>query len=148
MSKIIDIARNEVGYKEEPADSNRTKYGIWFGLNGVPWCAVFVSWCYAGAGKQLKGAGYEKGFAGCQSGYTYFKAKGWITDKPVEGDIVLFDWNGDKRYDHTGLFVAGIDKDRFTSIEGNTSLGNNSNGGEVMERTRRYSVAIFVHIPD
>jgi len=47
---IIDIAFKEVGQTENPPNSNKTKYGKWFGLDGVAWCGIFVSWVYAQAG--------------------------------------------------------------------------------------------------
>jgi hypothetical protein len=145
MSKIIEVAKKEVGYVESAG--NKTKFGKWFGLDGVAWCAMFVSWCYFQAGKQLPKIGFTKGFAGCQTGFEYFKKNGWITNTPVIGDIVLFDWNKDGRYDHTGIFNGWIDANTFKTIEGNTALKNDSNGGSVMERTRKKSVAIFVHPP-
>lgn len=147
MSKLIEIAAKEIGTKEFPANSNRTKYGKWFGLDGVAWCGIFVSWCYAQAGKMITCAGFSKGFAGCQTFFQYAKKNNWIVPKEAAqaGDIVLFDWNGDGRYDHTGLFVKHLDANYFETIEGNTSLTNQSNGGEVMRRKRSYSVAIFIH---
>ncbi len=147
MNKIIEIAQKEVGYKETAG--NKTKYGKWFGFDGVAWCAMFVSWCYAQAGKPLPKIGFTKGFAGCQTGYEYFKKNGWITNNPIHGDLVLFDWNGDKRYDHVGIFNGWVseDKDLFNTIEGNTAFANDSNGGSVMERRRKKSVAIFIHPP-
>ena len=147
MSKVIEVAMKEVGVSEKPPNSNNTKYNTWFGLPNLPWCAMFVSWCYAQAGKPLPNIGFAKGFAGCQTGYAFFKKKGWITDNPVAGDIVLFDWQGDGRYDHTGLFVEWLKDGVFTSVEGNTAIGNDSNGGNVMVRTRQKSRAIFVHVP-
>jgi len=147
MSKIVEIARKEIGTVEVPENSNKTKYGKWFGFDGAAWCAMFVSWCYAMADEQLPNIGFKKGFAGCQMGYAYFKIMGWITDKPVAGDIVLFDWNGDERFDHTGIFVEWITNISFNSIEGNTAVGNDSNGGKVMLRERNKSKAIFVHVP-
>ena len=147
MRKIIEIALKEVGTVEIPPNSNKTKYGEWFGLDGQPWCAQFVSWCYNQAGQPLPNIGFPKGFAGCQTAFNYFSKKGWITDKPVAGDIVLFDWNNDGRHDHTGLFVEWLRDGVFTSIEGNTSMNNDSNGGNVMVRTRQKSRAIFIHVP-
>jgi hypothetical protein len=39
-----------------------------------------------------------------------------------------------------------IDNENFETIEGNTSIKNDSNGGSVMRRsTRKYSNAIFIH---
>lgn len=34
--RVLDIARAELGTKESPAGSNRTKYGKWYGLDGQP----------------------------------------------------------------------------------------------------------------
>ncbi len=144
-NKILDIAKAEIGYFETPANSNKTKYGKWFGLDGVAWCGMFVSWCYAQAGYQLEKIGFLKGFAGCQTAVKHFRDTKQITTDPKPGDIVFFDWNKDGRFDHTGLFVSKIDEFTFHSIEGNTSLRNNSNGGNVMLRQRKYADAIFVH---
>ena len=148
MCKIVQVATREIGYSESPKNSNNTKYGVWFGLPKLPWCGIFVSWVYHHAGKPLGNIGFKKGFAGCQSAVAYFKKKKLITDAPEEGDIVFFDWNKDGRYDHTGIFVKWLDEDKtkFETIEGNTSLMNDSNGGSVMIRNRNIKTAIFVHI--
>jgi hypothetical protein len=143
--KIVEIASKEIGVEESPKNSNKTKYGKWFGFDGVAWCGMFVSWCYAQAGKSLGNIGYLKGFAGCQTAFSHFTKTKEITNKPVAGDIVLFDWNNDKRYDHTGIFVKWLDDNRFEAIEGNTAVGNDSNGGKVMLRIRNKKFAIFVH---
>lgn len=143
--KIVEIAEKEIGVEESPKNSNKTKYGTWFGFSGVAWCGIFVSWCYAQAGKPLGNIGYLKGFAGCQTAFAHFTKTKEITKNPKPGDIVLFDWNGDKRYDHTGIFVKWLDTERFECIEGNTAIGNDSNGGKVMLRIRNIKFAIFVH---
>ena len=148
MSKILEIASKEVGQGEVPLNSNKTKYGKWFGFDGVAWCGMFVSWCYAQAGMPLPNIGFTKGFAGCQTAVAYFKKNFMITKEPVPGDIVFFDWNKDGRYDHTGIFVKWLkDKKEFETIEGNTSLTNQSNGGQVMRRIRNNgNNVLFVHL--
>ena len=55
-------AVRHVGVRESPPGSNRTMFGRWFGVDGVPWCAVFASYCFSvGAGVTLcrgwRGAG-------------------------------------------------------------------------------------------
>lgn len=146
MSKIIEIASLEVGQGEVPLNSNKTKYGKWFQYDGVAWCGMFVSWCYFMAGKPLGKIGFTKGFAGCQTAVAYFKKNDKVTTTPIEGDIVFFDWNNDGRYDHTGLFVKWTQPNaKFETIEGNTSLTNQSNGGQVMRRIRNNVNVIFVH---
>lgn len=145
MSRLLDIARKEIGTKEDPPDSNCTKYNTWFGLPHQPWCGMFVSWCYYMAGIDLPKIGWAKpGYASCQMAVAYFRKAGKIVQVPKEGDIVFYDWTGDGRSDHTGIFVRRITDSTFEAIEGNTSIGNDSNGGTVMLRRRPYRRAIFV----
>ena len=146
MTEIIRIAQKEIGTGEKPLNSNKTKYGKWFGFDGVAWCGMFVSWCYAQAGFPLPKIGFTKGFAGCQTAVAYFKKNNLTTTKPVEGDIVFFDWNADGRYDHTGVFVKWLEDNlHFETIEGNTAVGNDSNGGQVMIRKRLNKNVLFAH---
>jgi hypothetical protein len=154
VSKILDIAQKEIGTKEVPADTNKSIYGEWFGFDGVAWCGMFVSWVYYHAGYPLGKIGFSKGFAGCGTAMKHFKDSGEvITDlKNVKpGDIFIVDWNGDNRVDHTGI-VKTVDTllttGFFKTIEGNTAVGNDSNGGEVMERSRKLggkAVWYFIH---
>ena len=51
------------------------------------------------------------------------------------GDLVLFDFNRNGTSDHIGIVVS-VNKDSYTTIEGNTSGSNNTNGGGVCKRTR------------
>ena len=40
---MLTIAESQLGYRETA--ENYTKYGKWYGMDGQPWCAMFVSWC-------------------------------------------------------------------------------------------------------
>jgi len=146
-NKVVETAKKEVGTSENPANSNRTKYGKWYGLDGHPWCAMFVSWVFDQAGVRLKVGQTSKGFHHCQSAHNIWKQKQRLTSNPQKGDIVLFDWQNNGWADHTGIFVKweNAAKTQFTCLEGNTSVNNNSNGGLVMERKRNKStVKAFV----
>jgi hypothetical protein len=144
--KVIDIALKELGQKENPANSNKSKYGHWFGFDGQAWCGMFVSWLYDQAGAKLGNIGFPKGFAGCQTAVAHFKKTKEVTTNPQPGDIVFFDWNGDQRYDHVGIFTGWkYGTTKFTTIEGNTSATNQSNGGEVQSRVRNNVNVLFVH---
>lgn len=146
--KIIDLAKSQNGIKEFPSGSNKSKYGEWYGLNGYRWCAMFVSWVYSNAGYPLGHIEGKNGYQSCQGGYNHWKATGELTKDPKPGDIVLFDWEVDGHADHTGIFDSWTDgsKTHFLSWEGNTAVGNNSNGGQVMQRMRNVSVVkSFVH---
>jgi len=147
QTDILRTAITELGYSETPNDSNLQKYGEWYGMNGVPWCAIFVSWVFDQSKTPLGKIDSDKGMHYCPSALNHFKKSKEITTAPQSGDLIFFDWDKDGKSDHVGIFV----QDRassigtFISIEGNTSLGNNSNGGKVMLKVRNYSSAIFVH---
>ncbi len=149
MNKIIEIAQKEVGVTEIPAGSNKVKYNTWiygkevFGAN-YAWCGAFVSWCYAQAGFTIKKGGLSKGFVGCQYAVANLSKWARLVTVPKEGDVVFFDWEGDGKFDHTGLFIKDLGNGTFQSVEGNTAVGNDSNGGAVMIRERKYKFAIFV----
>jgi hypothetical protein len=136
IDKILKTARAEIGNKEKPAGSNRQKYGEWYGMNGVPWCAQFVSWVFHQAGFPLPKIqdGAPSGAAYCPFVENYAKKVGQWHSRPLAGDIVLFSF-GKNLAVHIGI-VETVAINSFTSIEGNTSLTNNDNGGGVMRRTR------------
>lgn len=153
-NKIIEIAKAEVGYKETPTGSNLNKYGEWFGKNGVAWCGAFVSWVYFQAGyKWPKQMDSSKGIIWVP--VVLIRARQFPqlykrTFDPQPGDLIIFDWNADKKEDHIGIFVNWIIKGKtFTTIEGNTARGNDSNGGQVQQRERKIEhVVSFVNVID
>lgn len=130
----------QIGIKESPANSNQQKYGAWYGMNGQPWCAMFVTWCDQTSPKPskslVKGSKYAYVpyiVSDAQLGINRLS----ITSNPLPGDLVCYDWNRDGIYDHVGLFekwTGGTSS--FTAIEGNTSGSDNSNGGQVMRQNR------------
>lgn len=153
--KAFQKAVSQVGVKESPRGSNQQKYGVWYTWNGVPWCAIFVSWCYAQAGsKQVKkGARWAyTPFMLSDAKYGRYGLRAISPSEAKQGDIVLFDWNpsGGATADHVGFFDrwgTGHKFEKFHTIEGNTAIGNDSNGGEVMRRVRDIrQVAGFVRL--
>ena len=149
--QALDEAAKHIGLKESPPDSNRTPFGVWYGHDGLPWCAIFVSYCFA-VGSQAAGAykvicdGFSgpgvkagKGCAYVPTIENWLKLTGqWLgkTTDVQPGDIVIFNFKGTGP-DHIGLVSAIAGEGTFTTIEGNTSMGNDSNGGAVMFRTRK-----------
>jgi len=89
--EIILAAIQELNTAEEPPESNRTKYGEWYNMNGVAWCAIFVSFIYDRSGIPLGKIDTDKGFHYCPSGLNFFRRAGSITVSPRMGDIVFFD---------------------------------------------------------
>lgn len=136
--KILAIAAKEVGYKQNANGSN--KFGLWYGMDKVAWCAIFLSWCAAQAGIM---ADVIPRFSYVPNGVDFFKkqgrfkaAKGY-TPKP--GDIVFYDFNGNGTADHVGIVISYANG-KVNAIEGNTSAASQTNGGAV-ERKQRSAVS-------
>ena len=133
---LIAVARAQLGVKECPAGSNRVKYNTaYYGREvsgkAYPWCAVFIWWCCMQAGVEL-----PTRTASCTALMNAAKKAGmWVTSDYQPGDIAIYDWGGDKVPDHCGIITQAL-PNGYLAIEGNTAAGNDSNGGEVMERTR------------
>lgn len=130
-AQMVDVAASQVGIKESPAGSNKQKYGVWYGMNGEPWCDMFVSWCAAQAGQTDVGK-----YAYCPYHVSYFKNAGKWRGRdytPKAGDIIFFANKGTAC--HVGI-VEYAASDGIHTIEGNTSVTSNDNGGAVMRRTR------------
>jgi hypothetical protein len=148
-------AKAEVGYKESPSDSNRTKYGEWYGMNGQPWCAMFVTWADQCGGVPTPSFRRSSRYAYVPYIVTDARLGKYglsITTKPEPGDIVCFDWSRDGEYQHVGLVETPPDgRGSFGTIEGNTAIsGDQSNGGQVMarERNRGSQGTVFVHVAE
>ena len=155
LSKVIEIARGELGQTENPAGSNLTKYGFWYGVDGVPWCVIFLCWVYNQAGERMAFFGGGK-TASCSVLLRWYREQGLTVDKQSvqAGDIVLLNFHGGKDPEHCGL-VTEVNRWAVTreliqiqTIEGNTSVnGSQDNGGMVAEKTRYPQMIVAVCRP-
>lgn len=146
IDKLIQIAKNEIGYLEKASNSqldsktanagenNYTKYwrDIKPDYQGQPWCAAFVSWC------MMKAFGLDTAkkllkhwpYVYCPTMADLFT----LNSNPKIGDIVIFYRNG--TFTHTGIVIK-VSGDRFWTVEGNTSGGSTiiANGGGVCQKS-------------
>lgn len=139
--RVLAVAAGEIGYHE--GKNKHNKYGEWFGMDGVAWCMEFVQWCYHEADFDLpfKTASCGELLRWYQKNQPECIAKG-----PVPGCVVIFDFPRTAySTDHTGIF-EGMGALNITTVDGNTSNGNDSNGGWVERRTRKISYAKPVFI--
>lgn len=159
--RLIETAEAEDGYLEKATNAeldsktdnagrnNYTKYARdlakWGTYQspkqGLPWCDMFVDWCFITAfgfdlGMKLtcqpKG-GYG---AGCTESYNYYKAAGQTVSiaDVQECDQIFFGKPGNMT--HTGV-VYKVDSAKIYTIEGNTGSGSNTviaNGGGVFKK--------------
>ena len=137
MGRVEDVlaaARGQLGVTESPKGSNRTPFGAWYGLDGYPWCMMFVQGCLDQAGLPLPCR-----TASCSEllGWYRKQRREQVAASPLPGDIVIY------TFGHTGI-VESADGETVTAIEGNTSpgsKGSQSNGGGVYRRTRDRKLA-------
>lgn len=149
--KLIDIAKNEVGYLEKKSNSqldsktanagsnNYTKYArdLYLSLQAQPWCDMFVDWCHVQAfGKEKARALLCGGFSAYtpDSAKFYKNKKQYHTSDPLPGDQIFF--RNSTRICHTGI-VTKVTSTKVYTIEGNTSSGSAviANGGGVCEKS-------------
>lgn len=143
-SKVVEIAKGEIGYKEKASNSNLdsktanagsndyTKYardlaaaGYYNGnKNGFAWCDVFVDWCFfkAFGAKEGQRIQCQTGVlgAGCVYSMQYYKEQGRFDKTPKVGDQIFFCYtNATNDADHTGVVIA-VDSQNVTTVEGNS----------------------------
>ena len=136
---LLDLARSEIGYCESPAGSNRTKYGAWYGLNGQPWCMMFLQMAVPPGRSRGAAAGRT---ASCGTLMRAAQAAGqWVSTGYQPGDLVIYNFSGGAATDHCGIVEAAVAA-TVTAIEGNTAVGNDSNGGAVLRRVRPVSQVV------
>ena len=144
VSKLLEIARAELGYKEKETnsqlddktanagDGNWTKYArdlhsagyYQAAKNGYAWCDMFVDWCFwklAGEDK-TKGEWLEcqTGLygAGCEWSSDCYRRAGRFDKNPQPGDQIFFGKTDAE--EHTGI-VEKIENGKVHTIEGNAS---------------------------
>ena len=139
--KVLAVARGELGNTESPAGSNRTKYGKWFGLDGNPWCLMFIMWVFAQAGVKL-----PLRTASCGELMRAAREAGcWVATDFRPGDVVIYDFSGKwKTTQHCGIVEMELPDFGVQAIEGNTSRGGGSqdNGGMVCRKNRAFKYVI------
>ena len=156
--RALERARKYVGTKEQPAGSN---HGLlidqWcYRTNGLrggyPWCAAFMFCMFDDVGKHLR----ISGPALVENWVGWGRANKYVVTRPRRGDVCCFDWDANGWRDHIGIVdrVLAIRwvGNRFVgwvkSIEGNTSSGNDSNGGQVQIRYRWVNGSqVYLRIP-
>jgi nucleoid-associated protein YgaU len=117
LSRFLNAAKGQVGYRSRPGNPPFSKYGRWLGLAGGQghYCAAFVSWCAAraGIGKKVGKSGRVQFF------FDAYRKKGRFGSTPRVGSLVIFDWDRNGKVDHIGI-VVGVGSGYIHTIEGNT----------------------------
>jgi len=133
VTKILDIAADEVGYHEGRSNGhwdNHQRYspavpGLEWSQNQA-WCATFVSWLALKAGLEDL---YPR-TASCFTGVNWFKNKGRFSEYPAVGAQVFYGSGGGS---HTGI-VYKYDATYIYTYEGNTNADGSAEGDGVYKK--------------
>lgn len=150
--QIIAKAYSYIGIKENPSGSNNVIFNNHYYGKPVsgkyPWCCVFVWDVFRMCGASA--IFYDgKKTAYCPTLYDWAKKKKQLVGKKngKSGDVVFFDWNANGKPDHVGFIYCQNKDGTYTTIEGNTSVTSNDNGGAVMKRTRKLPEILDIYRP-
>ena len=147
LNKVIAAAREDLGYTELPAGSNRTKYWDAYDsrMQGQPWCVAALWYWFRQAGERMAFFG-GSGTASCSVLLRWYREQGLaVAKEDVEaGDIAILNFKGTLETQHCGLVVdvqrlPNGDVSYVQTIEGNTSPGlegSQDNGGCVALKVR------------
>ena len=134
--QILQVARGELGYKEAPAGSNRTKYGAWFGAPTTAWCAFFVTWCSNQADISTSVIPRIGNCAAMVNWYSqkgrYHRASGF---EPRTGDLIFYSYCNNGRYmniSHVAIYVGNGKMVEAMDEDHGVVYGNYHNGNLVM----------------
>lgn len=155
---VLYCARQWIGYSRWDDPEPGTVFGRWyaelvgdsyFGESGIPYCAMFVSYCLNWAG--IEAAGLPGAYVPWILSANSDAGRLVANEDAQPGDLVMFDWQGDGVADHIGIVEENHpDEGWMQTIEGNTSPGSGgsqSNGGGVYRRARNYNSIIGVARP-
>lgn len=134
--QVLAKARPEIGTHEGRSANgnwnNDVKYARWYGMNGQPWCAMFISWVAAQAGA----TNIIPRFAYTPTGAAWFRARNAYGSRPQVGAIGFLSAPGVGIH-HT-FFVESVNANgTFTTIEGNTNTTGSAQGDGVYRLIRR-----------
>ena len=148
LSKVLEIARGELGVTESPPNSNRIKYWDDYdkSFQGQPWCVAFLWWVFQQAGERMSffGGGKTASCGTLLMWYQNMEQTVPVSEVQV-GDIVILNFHGTMDTEHCGLveethWHQDASLDWVETIEGNTTAsayGSQDNGGCVSQK-RRY----------
>lgn len=146
VDHILNTARSQLGTVEGRGCIQ--KYGAFYGMNGVAWCAQFQWWVFneARAANLIPKTAYTPTF------YLWFQGRGQAGRAPRPGALVFYNWpDRVNRIQHVGIVEAVLGGGRIQTIEGNTTsgaAGNQSAGGGVWRRVRGTSAVVGYGYPN
>lgn len=125
--RVIEFARSQIGVKETSENSSPEidRYNAYAGVKAAPWCASFVSYCFAMAG-----------FARPRTAWSpSLFPKDRLVKNPQAGMVLGVYFPELKRIAHCAL-VEGVKGNWVIAIEGNSNTDGSREGNGVYRKIR------------
>jgi hypothetical protein len=143
MVQAQDYMKSQLGYRESPPKSNLNKFGAWYGANGVPWCAISVTYSVVAIAGYTQGRSFVRGSRWASVPYIVADARSRRNGLEVvsavnvkQGDLCCYDFEPDGTADHVEFFDGWVVQgSTFNAVGGNTGPA----GGEVARSIRSVS---------
>jgi hypothetical protein len=138
---IIEIARKEIGVREEAAENSGTRIRNYLEYVGIqspaPWCAAFVSWCFGQAGYQQPRTAWSPAlFPQSRTVKHSSRDLSVLRDDEIGLGLVYgIYYTNLCRIGHCGL-TESVRNNWITGIEGNTNVPGSREGEGVYRRIR------------
>lgn len=136
----LDICRSYLGYREHGI--NYTKFGKEFGMDGEPWCDMFLSVCGNHAGEKAA-VGW---FAGTEAHEAWFNKKKRLTrsrNHVERGHLVFWDWNKNGTPNHIEI-IETVSINKTGQVTGVTTIGGNTGPGSSYVYRQHRSMTYFL----
>lgn len=118
---VVRLAEASLGKYPESNGNNTNAITRWFGMNGAPWCAMFISWLFAqtGASRALGGA--------ARTAWTgdYYGSGMARTNSPQPGDVAVYGTR------HVNLIASPGGGRRIGGNQGNNVTASPYSGGAI-----------------
>lgn len=140
----LEIARGEIGVREDPPNSNRgprvdqylRRSGLDPAADSYSWCGAFLWWTLSEA---MLRAGGPFRIAGSASVHRWLALNPGLVIAEPEAPCVFLHFT-DAVHGHCG-FVTEVGQFSFRSIEGNSDKSGSRTGGQVIEQVRERAYA-------
>ncbi|MBV7274841.1 hypothetical protein JMF89_12345 [Clostridiaceae bacterium UIB06] len=134
IKTLFSTARSEIGFIGSGKNGNITKYGLWYGVDDIPWSTTFLSWVADRSNLQdviPKAESYSDSL-------NWFKSRHLWENTPKVGAIVFFK---DKDVDYAGIVEAINNDDTITILIGGYPVSNSKQVTRITIKSKNNLIA-------
>ncbi|MBI6874340.1 SH3 domain-containing protein [Clostridium aciditolerans] len=133
MKTLFNTAESEIGFMGSGKDNNTTKYGLWYGVDNIPWSATFISW--VSDHSNLKDIIPKTAY--CSDSLNWFKSRKLWGDTPKVGAIIFFK---NQDIDYMGIVQSLNNDNTITVLVGGYPVNNSKQVTKITMESKDNSI--------